>query len=155
MPPRRRNPYWQWRIIAFLGAIGGIVLAACRSFIINTNTTSEGQSSTLLPLFRRSFNDLTSAARSYSFFSQTQYGFLIGWMSATVLLPIGKWCAKRLLFRWLFSNGDGSNDDNDDDDDDRLYGLDHAILQVELPPRSTLWMNMGYWEVCTRHFQPV
>ncbi|RJE23537.1 hypothetical protein PHISCL_04121 [Aspergillus sclerotialis] len=25
------------------------------------------------------------------------------------------------------------------------YGLDHAILNVQLPPQ-TMWMNMGYWE---------
>lgn len=28
-----------------------------------------------------------------------------------------------------------------------LYGLDHAILNIALPP-ETMWMNMGYWEVC-------
>lgn len=27
-----------------------------------------------------------------------------------------------------------------------LYGLDHAVLNVQLPPQS-MWMNMGYWEV--------
>ncbi|KAJ5907898.1 hypothetical protein N7495_000580 [Penicillium taxi] len=27
----------------------------------------------------------------------------------------------------------------------KLYGLDHALLNVELPPK-TMWMNMGYWE---------
>lgn len=27
-----------------------------------------------------------------------------------------------------------------------LYGLDHAVLNVRLPPQS-MWMNMGYWEV--------
>ncbi|RMJ26987.1 hypothetical protein PHISP_02116, partial [Aspergillus sp. HF37] len=26
-----------------------------------------------------------------------------------------------------------------------LYGLDHAILNIPLPPQS-MWMNMGYWE---------
>ncbi|KAJ5556824.1 hypothetical protein N7494_000739 [Penicillium frequentans] len=25
------------------------------------------------------------------------------------------------------------------------YGLDHAVLNIQLPPR-TMWMNMGYWE---------
>jgi hypothetical protein len=28
----------------------------------------------------------------------------------------------------------------------RMYGLDHAVLNVQLPP-ETMWMNMGYWEV--------
>lgn len=27
-----------------------------------------------------------------------------------------------------------------------LYTLDHAVLNIQLPPR-TMWMNMGYWEV--------
>lgn len=32
-------------------------------------------------------------------------------------------------------------------DDSKLYSLDHAILSMEVPPRS-MWMNMGYWKVC-------
>ncbi|KAJ5712799.1 hypothetical protein N7493_009267 [Penicillium malachiteum] len=31
-----------------------------------------------------------------------------------------------------------------------LYGLDHAVLNIQLPPQ-TMWMNMGYWE-STTHF---
>lgn len=34
--------------------------------------------------------------------------------------------------------------------DDNLYGLEHAILNLDIPPRS-MWMNMGYWEVCNRN----
>ncbi|KNG80097.1 hypothetical protein ANOM_011681 [Aspergillus nomiae NRRL 13137] len=30
-------------------------------------------------------------------------------------------------------------------DDQKLYSLDHAILSMEVPPRS-MWMNMGYWK---------
>lgn len=30
--------------------------------------------------------------------------------------------------------------------DDSLYGLDHAALNIQLPP-TTMWMNMGYWKV--------
>ncbi|KAE8350116.1 hypothetical protein BDV28DRAFT_163192 [Aspergillus coremiiformis] len=30
-------------------------------------------------------------------------------------------------------------------DDKQLYSLDHAILSMEVPPRS-MWMNMGYWK---------
>lgn len=30
--------------------------------------------------------------------------------------------------------------------EEKLYGLDHAILNIEVPPRS-MWMNMGYWRV--------
>lgn len=33
-------------------------------------------------------------------------------------------------------------------DDKKLYGLDHAILHMEAPPKN-MWMNMGYWKVCT------
>ncbi|EPS31151.1 hypothetical protein PDE_06106 [Penicillium oxalicum 114-2] len=27
----------------------------------------------------------------------------------------------------------------------RVYGLDHAVLNIQLPP-ATMWMNMGYWK---------
>ncbi|OGE50312.1 hypothetical protein PENARI_c017G05967 [Penicillium arizonense] len=27
----------------------------------------------------------------------------------------------------------------------KLYGLDHAVLNIQLPPQS-MWMNVGYWE---------
>ncbi|KAJ6002808.1 hypothetical protein N7451_005355 [Penicillium sp. IBT 35674x] len=30
------------------------------------------------------------------------------------------------------------------------YGLDHAVLNIQLPPQ-TMWMNMGYWE-CQSEF---
>lgn len=30
--------------------------------------------------------------------------------------------------------------------DESLYGLDHAALNIQLPP-TTMWMNMGYWKV--------
>jgi hypothetical protein len=32
-----------------------------------------------------------------------------------------------------------------------LYGLDHAILSVEVPPARGMWMNMGYWKVHQEH----
>lgn len=35
--------------------------------------------------------------------------------------------------------------------DNNLYGLEHAILNIDIPPRS-MWMNMGYWEVCNRNY---
>jgi hypothetical protein len=28
----------------------------------------------------------------------------------------------------------------------KVYGLDHAVLNVQLPP-PTMWMNMGFWKV--------
>ncbi|KAJ5747852.1 uncharacterized protein N7511_009548 [Penicillium nucicola] len=33
----------------------------------------------------------------------------------------------------------------------KLYGLDHAVLNIQLPPQS-MWMNIGYWEVHTNDF---
>ncbi|KAJ5113489.1 hypothetical protein N7456_002023 [Penicillium angulare] len=32
-----------------------------------------------------------------------------------------------------------------------LYGLDHAVLNIQLPPQ-TMWMNMGYWKKSTTAF---
>lgn len=35
----------------------------------------------------------------------------------------------------------------DNADDKKLYGLEHAVLNLaDVPPRE-MWMNMGYWEV--------
>jgi hypothetical protein len=48
-----------------------------------------------------------------------------------IMIPVVKWCMRRLY---------------DSSSDDGLYGLDHAILDIEVPPKN-LWMNMGYWEV--------
>ena len=31
---------------------------------------------------------------------------------------------------------------------EKIYGLHHAILNMDVPPK-TMWMNMGYWEVGT------
>jgi hypothetical protein len=28
-----------------------------------------------------------------------------------------------------------------------MYNLDHARLNLELPPDCNMWMNMGYWKV--------
>lgn len=28
----------------------------------------------------------------------------------------------------------------------KIYGLHHAILNIDVPPKTT-WMNLGYWEV--------
>lgn len=29
--------------------------------------------------------------------------------------------------------------------DQRVYGLEHGVLNIELPTR-TMWMNLGYWK---------
>lgn len=33
-----------------------------------------------------------------------------------------------------------------------IYALDHAILNVAVPPEH-MWMNMGYWKVSTLYFR--
>jgi hypothetical protein len=55
----------------------------------------------------------------------------MGWISAMIMIPVFKWFIVRL---YDSSSGGG------------LYGLDHAILNLEVPPKN-LWLNMGYWEV--------
>lgn len=71
---------------------------------------------------------------SASLFSNHRH-FLNWWVCATVLTPLAE-VIEKILWRSLFGDGD-----------DELYGLDHAVLNVEVPPKS-MWMNMGYWEVC-------
>lgn len=38
----------------------------------------------------------------------------------------------KIVFKWLSHSGRS------------VYGLDHAKLNLELPPQN-MWMNMGYW----------
>jgi hypothetical protein len=57
--------------------------------------------------------------------------FLVGFISALVLGPLIKFLVGRVT----------------QDGDKRLYGLEHAILNVDDIPPKTMWMNMGYWEV--------
>jgi hypothetical protein len=50
--------------------------------------------------------------------------------------------ARRIQFRNAQSDaGDRKGTDH------TIYGLDHGRLNIALPP-PTMWMNMGYWEVC-------
>ncbi|KAL2047630.1 hypothetical protein N7G274_000672 [Stereocaulon virgatum] len=58
------------------------------------------------------------------------WGFLAGCLTTTLLPPLVRLCIR-------FITGDGSAK--------KIYGLHHAVLNIELPPR-TMWMNMGYWE---------
>jgi hypothetical protein len=39
-----------------------------------------------------------------------------------------------------------------DADDKRLYGLEHAVLNLADVPPKEMWMNMGYWEVFFRYY---
>jgi len=40
----------------------------------------------------------------------------------------------------------GSENTQANDTNRRIYNLDHARLNLDLPPQS-MWMNMGYWKV--------
>ncbi|KAL2833293.1 hypothetical protein BDW59DRAFT_156795 [Aspergillus cavernicola] len=44
------------------------------------------------------------------------------------------------LLKFLFSKRNNPNPQNSS-----LYGLDHAILNIPIPPPS-MWMNLGYWK---------
>jgi hypothetical protein len=57
--------------------------------------------------------------------------FLAGWISAIIVTYTIKWYTRHLY---------------DSSSNKGLYGLDHAILNIEIPPKN-LWMNIGYWEV--------
>jgi hypothetical protein len=110
----------QWRTFAFSGI--GIVVAIVVCWVAGGMPTASSQCSTWW------FSGCSGTADSFP-----QSGFLMGWASAMVLLPVFQWCIKRLL------HGTSS--------DGNLYGLDHALLNIEMPPKD-MWMNMGYWEVC-------
>lgn len=63
------------------------------------------------------------------------HSFLYGWICGLLFIPFIK-NATSSLFRYCFA----------DSGEDKLYGLDHALLNIEMPPPS-MWMNMGYWKV--------
>lgn len=66
---------------------------------------------------------------------QNPFGvYVAGCLSGVLLLPIATFLLKRIMVS------------KKDEDDHALYRLDHAILNVEVPPK-TMWMNMGYWSV--------
>ena len=46
-----------------------------------------------------------------------------------------------ILIKWILKGTRG-----DDPINSKIYGLHHAILNIDVPPQ-TMWMNMGYWEV--------
>jgi hypothetical protein len=62
-------------------------------------------------------------------------GLALGACLPTVLIWLGKLLTEYVLIR----AGDGGQRS--------IYGLEHAKLNIEVPPRS-MWMNMGYWKVC-------
>lgn len=62
-------------------------------------------------------------------------GFLYGWICALISTPLIKAGAKCILSYYFTGIGQ-----------DKLYGLDHVLLDVKIPPPS-MWINMGYWKV--------
>ena len=54
-----------------------------------------------------------------------------------MLVPFLTHALKRVAGYLFLSKDEGDHD---------LYGLDHGILNVGVPPAS-MWMNMGFWEV--------
>jgi hypothetical protein len=67
------------------------------------------------------------------------WGFLAGCLTMTLFSSLIRRCVNIIT-------GDGSAKK-------KIYGLHHAVLNMELPPR-TMWMNMGYWEVrCPSHME--
>ncbi|KAL4809109.1 hypothetical protein BDV18DRAFT_133969 [Aspergillus unguis] len=53
---------------------------------------------------------------------------------------------------WLFKSKSttmkNKHDKKGNEDEDSIYALDHALLNIPLPP-PTMWMNMGYWKNAT------
>src|ERR1700730_12272998 len=102
----------QWCTIAFSGVCSAVAIAVC--CVAGGLITASIQSVTW-------FQTCAATALSYS-----QSDSLMGWISAMVMIPVFKWFIVRL---YESSSGGG------------LYGLDHAILNIEVPPKN-LWLNM-------------
>ncbi|KAK2821781.1 hypothetical protein FQN49_007680 [Arthroderma sp. PD_2] len=72
--------------------------------------------------------------------------YALGVASTIWLFP---WLKRTAVYIFTRCASD-SNDNNDGQkidvtQDASLYGLDHAVLNIRLPP-TTMWMNMGYWK---------
>ncbi|KAL7272642.1 hypothetical protein RUND412_004543 [Rhizina undulata] len=63
----------------------------------------------------------------------TRVYFFFGFVTALLLRPILKLISKRITWRGR------------SDEDANIYGLEHALLNLQLPVES-MWMNMGYWK---------
>ena len=64
--------------------------------------------------------------------------YCTGCLTGLVLVPIFK-------YLWVRNTKTKAKDTQGGTDSD-IYGLEHATLNIEFPPK-TMWMNMGYWEV--------
>lgn len=113
---------------------GLFLLTFCTIYLLLAPIAYDAASRWLLTTERNTKSDCWPDIYSTSLFSNHRH-FLNGWFWAAVLFPLAERFEK-ILWRSFFADGD-----------DELYGLHHAILNVEVPPKS-MWMNMGYWEVC-------
>jgi hypothetical protein len=69
--------------------------------------------------------------------SNLVYVYVAGCISGAMLVPFLTYALKRVAGYLFLSKDEGDHD---------LYGLDHGVLNVGVPPAS-MWMNMGFWEV--------
>jgi len=69
--------------------------------------------------------------------SNLVYVYVAGCISGVMLVPFLTHALKRVAGYLFLSKDEGDHD---------LYGLDHGILNVGVPPAS-MWMNMGFWGV--------
>ncbi|KKA23325.1 hypothetical protein T310_2635 [Rasamsonia emersonii CBS 393.64] len=111
---------------------GLFLLTFCTIYLLLAPIAYDAASRWLLTTERNTKSDCWPDIYSTSLFSNHRH-FLNGWFWAAVLFPLAERFEK-ILWRSFFADGD-----------DELYGLHHAILNVEVPPKS-MWMNMGYWE---------
>ena len=70
--------------------------------------------------------------------------YVAGLLTGMVVLKVLKYLLRSIFGRKiaLFKCNDG---DRQIWTQKGLYGFEHAVLNVEVPPKS-MWMNMGYWE---------
>jgi hypothetical protein len=69
--------------------------------------------------------------------SNLVYVYVAGCISGAMIVPFLTHALKRVAGYLFLSKDEGDHD---------LYGLDHGVLNVGVPPAS-MWMNMGFWEV--------
>lgn len=76
--------------------------------------------------------------------------YILGILTPTLLVPsltrAAIWLFTRGTVRQANKEDEGHNESSHNGRDSSLYGLDHAVLNVDMSPR-TMWMNMGYWKV--------
>ena len=69
--------------------------------------------------------------------------YLLIFCSAALCLPVCRYVFKRTTL--VSSENSNSIETQHGGSNGRIYGLEHGILNLELPPK-TMWMNMGYWK---------